>query len=64
MRRPWKIKTTHQGVTTHSFRTTALRSYAKRLGGLTVTTLQGASRSFNPALPIWFFCQRFVIQTC
>jgi len=30
----------------------SLLSCAKRLGGLAVTTLPGASRSFNPALPL------------
>jgi len=32
-----------------------LRSWAKCLRGLAITTLPGASRSFNPALPFRYF---------
>jgi len=34
VRRPWKIKTTHQGVATHSLRTMVLHSKVKSIIGI------------------------------
>jgi len=36
-----------------TFERETLRSCVKYLGCLAITTLPGASRSFNPVLPLW-----------